>query len=139
METVENVFELAHSIPQGVVGEKMSSFLHESPEDTRRGFETALPASIAGIAQRASTNEGAQALLNAFKQGNYPHIEVEDLSRTIADPVAGRERRSTRVATSQAATPVTASATYASASPPPTSTSTCRRATLKKVTSGKTK
>jgi outer membrane protein OmpA-like peptidoglycan-associated protein len=41
---------------------------------------------MAGLAERASTQEGAQDLLSTFKGGQYPHLDPSELGRAVADP-----------------------------------------------------
>jgi OOP family OmpA-OmpF porin len=85
---MENVMEMVHGPWMGEIFSKMSGLFRESPERVKRGFESAVPLSMAGLAQRASTNEGAQDLLSTFKGGEYPHIDATDLGRVASDPDA---------------------------------------------------
>ena len=41
---------------------------------------------MAGLASQASTEEGAQSLLETFRSGRYPHVEPEDLGKTLSEP-----------------------------------------------------
>jgi OOP family OmpA-OmpF porin len=85
---MENVMEMVHSPWMGEVFGKIGGLLRESPEGVKRGFESAVPLSMAGLAQRASTQEGAQELLSTIKGGQYPHLEASELGRAVADPDA---------------------------------------------------
>jgi outer membrane protein OmpA-like peptidoglycan-associated protein len=83
---MENVMEMVHGPWAGEVFGKMGGVLHESPEGVKRGFESAVPLSMVGLAQRASTHDGAQELLATLKGGHYPHLDASDLGRVAADP-----------------------------------------------------
>jgi outer membrane protein OmpA-like peptidoglycan-associated protein len=64
---------------------KVGGWIHEDPDSVKRGFETAVPASVAGLAEHASTPEGAQNLLTTLKRGDYPHIDAAELGRSAGD------------------------------------------------------
>src|SRR5262245_3286316 len=83
---MENVMEMTRGPLMGEVFGKISGFFRESPEGVKRGFESAVPLSMAGLAERASTQEGAQDLLSTFKGGQYPHLDASELGRAVADP-----------------------------------------------------
>jgi OOP family OmpA-OmpF porin len=83
---MENVMEMVHSPWMGELVGKISGQFHESPEGVKRGFESALPLSMVGLAQRASTQEGAQELLSTLKGGQYPHLDASEIGRVAADP-----------------------------------------------------
>jgi hypothetical protein len=51
--------------------------------------------SIAGLASRASSEDGARSLLQTLQSGRYPHLELADLDEALSDPIAA-----TRVALS---------------------------------------
>ena len=78
--------EIVRGPAMGEVFGKVSGFFRESPEGVKRGIESAVPLSMAGLAARASTQEGAQELLSTFKGGQYPHLEASELGRAVADP-----------------------------------------------------
>jgi len=78
--------ELVRGPMMGEIFGKISGFFRENPEGVRRGIESAVPLSMAGLAERASTQEGAQALLSTFKGGQYPHLDASELGRAVADP-----------------------------------------------------
>src|SRR6185436_5812833 len=67
-----------------VVG-RMSSLLNESESGTRQVLEKAVPVSVAGLASTASTEAGAQVLLQTFKHGDYDQIDPGDLGKTVLD------------------------------------------------------
>jgi outer membrane protein OmpA-like peptidoglycan-associated protein len=83
---MENVMEMVRGPMMGEVFGKISGLLRESPEGVKRGFESAVPLSMAGLAERSSTQEGAQELLSTFKGGQYPHLDASELGRAVADP-----------------------------------------------------
>jgi outer membrane protein OmpA-like peptidoglycan-associated protein len=85
---MENVMEMVRAPWMGEVFGKIGEELHESPEGVKRVFEGAVPVSMAGLAEQASTNEGAQQLLSTFKGGQYPHLDATELGLTVADPAA---------------------------------------------------
>jgi len=83
---MENVMEMVQGPLMGELFSKISGFFRESPDGVKRGFERAVPLSMAGLAERASTQEGAQELLSTFKGGQYPHLDPSELGRAVADP-----------------------------------------------------
>jgi outer membrane protein OmpA-like peptidoglycan-associated protein len=85
---MENIMELSGLAFRGEALEKLSSRLHESRTATKRGIENALPVSIAGLAEHASTESKAEELLKTLRGGNYPHVDASEVSNVVADPVA---------------------------------------------------
>jgi outer membrane protein OmpA-like peptidoglycan-associated protein len=83
---MENVMEMVQGPLMGEVFDRIGRFFHESPEGVKRGFESAVPLSMAGLAERASTQEGAQELLSTLQDGQYPHLDASQLGRAVADP-----------------------------------------------------
>jgi len=83
---MENVMEMVHSPSMSAIFGKFSGAFRESPEGVKRGFESAVPLSLVGLAQRASTHEGAQELLSTLKGGQYPHLDANELGQVAADP-----------------------------------------------------
>src|SRR5262245_31969449 len=88
---MKSVVDTAREVLDGPTVGKMSSLLHESENGTRQGFEEAVPVSVTGLANQASTEEGAQALLKTFKEGRYTQVEPGDLGQTLADPKAAEK------------------------------------------------
>ncbi len=85
---MESIMELSGLAFRGEALERLSSRLHESKTATKRGIENALPVSIAGLAEHASTEGKAEELLSTLRAGNYPHVDASEVSRVVADPVA---------------------------------------------------
>jgi OOP family OmpA-OmpF porin len=83
---MENVMEMVQSPLMGQIFGKISGLFRENPEGVKRGFESAVPLSMVGLAQRASTQEGAQDLLATLKGGKYPHLDESELGRVAGDP-----------------------------------------------------
>ena len=88
---MENVMDMTRSPLMGEIFQKISSWINESPESVKRGFESAVPLSMAGLAESASTQEGAQALLATIKRGEYPHLDAAELGRTMTNPASAAE------------------------------------------------
>jgi outer membrane protein OmpA-like peptidoglycan-associated protein len=82
---MENVMELARGPHMGEVFARLGGWIHENPESVKRGFETSVPASIAGLVERASTPDGVQTLLSTLRRGDYPHMDTDELERTATD------------------------------------------------------
>ena len=78
--------DMMHSPLMGDIFGKISGLLREKPEGVKRGFESAVPLSMAGLSERASTQEGALELLSTFKGGQYPHVDAAELGRAVSDP-----------------------------------------------------
>src|SRR5262245_60924318 len=85
---MENVMDMVRGPMMGDIFGKISGMFRESPDGVKKGFESAVPLSMAGLADQASTQEGAQALLSTLKGGQYPHIDAAELGRTVGDPEA---------------------------------------------------
>jgi outer membrane protein OmpA-like peptidoglycan-associated protein len=85
---MENIMDLSSLAFRGDALDRLSSRLHEPRSATQRGIESALPVSIAGLAEHASSKGNAAALLSTLKSGNYPHVEARDFSSVVADPAA---------------------------------------------------
>lgn len=73
---MENVMDMVQGPMMGEVFGKISGLFRESPEGVKRGFQSAVPLSMAGLAERASTQGGAQELLSTLKGGQYPHLDA---------------------------------------------------------------
>ena len=85
---MENIMELSGLAFRGEALDRLSSRLHESKTATKRGIENALPVSIAGLAEHASSEGKAEELLSTLRGGNYPHVDASEVSRVVADPIA---------------------------------------------------
>ena len=81
---MENILDMTSLAFGGDAVKKLSSVLHESPTATQRGVETALPASLAGLAAFASSESKAAELLGAFRGGGAcPHADASDIARMV--------------------------------------------------------
>jgi OmpA-OmpF porin, OOP family len=85
---MENVMDMMRGPLMGDIFGKIGGLFRESPDGVKRGFESAVPLSMAGLADQASTQEGAQQLLSTLKGGQYPHMDTAELGRTVTDPDA---------------------------------------------------
>ena len=82
---MESVMDMARGAFGGETLKRISYWLGESTEGTRAAVQDALPASLVGLANQASSEEGSQALLARLQRGDYPHVEPDDLSRAGMD------------------------------------------------------
>ncbi len=64
---------------------KISSFLGESIENTNAAFESALPAILGGIMQKAATTQGISDLLNTIRISGYDGGVLENLGELLDD------------------------------------------------------
>jgi OOP family OmpA-OmpF porin len=85
---MENIMEIAGTALKGDVVDWLSSQLHESQHDTRRGLETALPLSIAGLAAHTQSGPRAEELLGAIRGGNYPRVDPTEIPKLMSDPTS---------------------------------------------------
>jgi OOP family OmpA-OmpF porin len=83
---MESVMEMARGAFGGETLARLSSWLGESPAATRAAVQDALPVSLVGLANQASSEEGSRDLLNRLQRGDYPHLEPEELNRAVTDP-----------------------------------------------------
>jgi outer membrane protein OmpA-like peptidoglycan-associated protein len=67
---------------------RVSAWLHETPGGTKAALGDALPISLLGLANQASSDDGARALLRRFQRGEYPHLEAGELGQVVSDPAA---------------------------------------------------
>jgi OOP family OmpA-OmpF porin len=88
---MESMMDMAQGFFGSDTLARVSAWLHESPTGTKAAVQDALPVSMVGLANQASTDEGSRALLGRLQRGDYPHVEPEDLGRTVSDP-AGTDR-----------------------------------------------
>jgi OOP family OmpA-OmpF porin len=83
---MESVMDMARMAFGGDTLTRLSAWLQESPASTRAAVQDALPVSLLGVADQASSDEGSRALLGRIQSGDYPHLEPEDLGRALDDP-----------------------------------------------------
>jgi len=83
---MENILDITAVAFQGDAMRRLSSVLHESQNATQRGIETAVPASLAGLAAHAATEQKAEELLGRFRVGDYPHVEPGAVTTMVDDP-----------------------------------------------------
>jgi OOP family OmpA-OmpF porin len=83
---MESVMDMAQVAFGGETLARISAWLRESPANTQAAVRDALPVSLLGVAEQASSEEGSRALLGRIQRGDYPHLEPEDLGRALADP-----------------------------------------------------
>jgi outer membrane protein OmpA-like peptidoglycan-associated protein len=85
---MNSVMDTAREALTGNTVAQLSSLLHESESGTRQVLEKAVPISVAGLASSASTEAGAQALLNTFEKVDYSRFDPSDIGRTVTNPGA---------------------------------------------------
>jgi outer membrane protein OmpA-like peptidoglycan-associated protein len=85
---MESVMDMAQGFFGGDTLGRMSAWLHETPASTRAAVQDALPASLIGLANQASSEEGSRALLGRLQRGDYPHLDADELNRAVHDPAA---------------------------------------------------
>ncbi|MFT3923804.1 MAG: DUF937 domain-containing protein [Myxococcales bacterium] len=85
MESMMDIMGLAL---KGDSVERLSSQMHESQSATRKGLESALPLSMAGLASQFSSEQKASELLGTLKGGDFPHVEASELGSLVRDPAA---------------------------------------------------
>jgi OmpA-OmpF porin, OOP family len=86
---MENILEImSTTMLGGDTLSKLSAQMHESPGATRRGLETAVPASVAALAAHTTSEQKAEELLGAFRGGDYPHVELAEIAQVVSDPEA---------------------------------------------------
>jgi outer membrane protein OmpA-like peptidoglycan-associated protein len=83
---MESVMDMAQGFFGGDMLGRVSSWLRESPAGTKAAMQDALPVSLLGLANQASSEEGSRALLGRFQRGDYPHLEADELGRAVSDP-----------------------------------------------------
>ena len=94
---MESVMDMARGAFGGDTLKRISSWLGESTEGTRAAVQDALPASLVGLANQASSDEGSQALLKRLQRGDYPQVDPDELSQAVTD----REKTEQLVQSSQ--------------------------------------
>jgi OmpA-OmpF porin, OOP family len=84
---MENIMDFMSTALHGDMLSRLSSQMNESPGVTRRGLETAVPATFAALASYGASSGKAEELVGAIRSGNYPHVDPDQISHT-ADPNA---------------------------------------------------
>jgi outer membrane protein OmpA-like peptidoglycan-associated protein len=82
---MESVMDMAQGFFGGETLSRVSAWLHETPASTRAAVQDALPASLIGLANQASSEEGSRALLGRLQRGDYPHLDPEELKAAVHD------------------------------------------------------
>jgi OmpA-OmpF porin, OOP family len=85
---MENIMDFMSTALRGDALSQLSTQMHESPVATRRGLESAVPASVAALAAYGSSENKAEELLGAIKGGNYPHVDPDQVANVTSDPEA---------------------------------------------------
>jgi outer membrane protein OmpA-like peptidoglycan-associated protein len=85
MESIMDVVGLAW---KGDSVERLSSQIQETQTATRKGLESAVPLSMAGLASLFSSEEHASELLGSFKKGKFPHVDPSEIGSLVSDPAA---------------------------------------------------
>jgi len=83
-----NIMDAIRPLLSGNALESASRFVGEGRDSTRRALETAVPASIVGIADNASDGRSAEGLLDQFRRGAVPQLDPADFGKTLSDPTA---------------------------------------------------
>ncbi len=84
-----SLLQAASGMFQGKLFDRVSQWLGESPEKTRRGVQDALPATMIGVAEEAAGEAGAAGLLDHLREGRYPQLDsAEDIGRALESPQA---------------------------------------------------
>ncbi|HXX69860.1 MAG TPA: DUF937 domain-containing protein [Polyangiaceae bacterium] len=88
---IENLMDTVRSQITSEAVEKASASTGESPENTRRAMNGAVPALFAGLAQSVSARGGAERILGAFGQGGVSGLvgRVTGSSGTESPAAAG--------------------------------------------------
>jgi outer membrane protein OmpA-like peptidoglycan-associated protein len=82
------IMELVGPLLQGGILDKIAGFIGAPAGNARQALETAVPASITGLAQQGSTEHGASQLLTQLRSGEAPELGLGDVGATLADPQA---------------------------------------------------
>src|SRR5262245_30817833 len=65
-----NLVDMVKGYVTGDIGNKISSLLGESPENTQKGIDAAIPGLLAGFETTATTADGARRLTSAVEQSD---------------------------------------------------------------------
>jgi len=86
---MENIMDfMSAALQHGDALSGLSAQMHESPGATRRGIETAVPATFAALAAYGASSGKAEELVGAIRGGNYPHVDLEYVENVATDPEA---------------------------------------------------
>jgi outer membrane protein OmpA-like peptidoglycan-associated protein len=86
---MESVMDMARmALGTDTTLSRLSSWLGESPAVTKAAVQDAIPVSLVGLANQASTDEGSREMLGHLQRGDYPQVEPEEFGRTVNDPAA---------------------------------------------------
>lgn len=80
------IMESLSPILKGGTLEQLSGLTGGSPSQARQVLATALPVSIAGLAEHASTFEGSRELLEHFENDDYPHLDPSQIGDLAHHP-----------------------------------------------------
>jgi hypothetical protein len=67
---------------------QIASVLGESPAKAQAALGAALPALVGGLADHASTSDGANQLLDVIRRNNFESSQYADVAKTVASPDA---------------------------------------------------
>jgi outer membrane protein OmpA-like peptidoglycan-associated protein len=82
---MENIMDFMSAALHGDALSRLSSQMNESPGVTRRGLETAVPAAFAALASYGSSSGKAEELVGAIRSGNYPHVDLDQVTSAATD------------------------------------------------------
>lgn len=85
---MDNMLDIARQASEDEALLRLSAVLHESHAATKRGIDSAVPTSIAGLAEHARSERNAEQLLSAFRDGDYPHVAPAELRALVQDPLS---------------------------------------------------
>src|SRR6186713_1804804 len=80
-----NWIETLQSALSGPAAEKLSDWVGLDTENTRQVTESAVPLSVASLANHVNTPESARSLLDLFRGGGVEALGTEDLERVVSE------------------------------------------------------
>src|SRR5262245_55781676 len=86
MASTAGFMDAARDTLGGGLLDRISSWIGASPDKTRRGLEEAFPATMVGLAQNVQDEKSAGELLDDFRSGSAPKLEVDTLASTLSSP-----------------------------------------------------
>jgi outer membrane protein OmpA-like peptidoglycan-associated protein len=86
-----NLMDAIRPMLSGGVMDAIGKLVGASPESAGKVLQTAVPASITGLSGYASTGDGAQNLLNRFKNNDYPSLDADSIGKVLSDPQASSQ------------------------------------------------